>query len=157
MLFRCKQTLHPLFFKPISGCLDSVRWGISISLARSPAVSWKRTRGRICSYSSCGIATTPTAESVPIRRCARGDGVLVKASPFAFPQQRCFFQAYLSYFALQGFGRFLARLDAQCLPACSPQLHAVIYEEVSSKNASHVRFFMKSGCLCLISSSLISP
>jgi hypothetical protein len=22
-------------------------------------------------------------------------------------------------------------LDAQCLPTCSPQLHAVIYEEVS--------------------------
>ena len=81
------------YFSNASALRDRVRWGTSISLARSPAVWWNRTRGLICSYSSCSGHSVHCLmlahSSVRARRSLFG-----RASPLAFPRQRCVFQAY---------------------------------------------------------------
>src|SRR6266567_4503953 len=80
-------------FSNSSALRDSVRWGISISLARSPAVSWNRTSGRIASYNSCSGQSVHCLilahSSVRSRRDRFGPGI----SP-SLPIQRCSLQAY---------------------------------------------------------------
>jgi hypothetical protein len=85
-----------------------VRRGTSISLACSPAVSWNKTRGLICSYNTCSGHSVHCCicahSSVRSRRLRFGPGI-----PLAFPRQRCFFQAYLMFQAL-------ARISRQVSP-----------------------------------------
>src|SRR5260221_14684456 len=98
-----------------SALRDNVRWGTSISFARSPAVSWYRTRGRIASYSSCSGHNVHCLilahSSVRSRRLRFGPGI----SP-AFRLNDDHFKRTRPSQRLQEVEGIVARLDAPPLP-----------------------------------------
>ncbi len=91
------------YFSNSSALRDSVRLGTSISFARSPAVSWKRTSGRICSYNSCSGQIVHCLilahSSVRSLRWRFGSGISPCLPIERWLLQKWMVQAYLTLFA----------------------------------------------------------
>jgi hypothetical protein len=109
-----------------------VRWGTSISLARSPAVSWNRTRGLICSYSSCSGHSVHCLMLVHSSVRARRSLARSRHLPLPFRDNDACFKRTESFIGLQGFRAFLASLGTRRLPVWSSHLRILCYETVSN-------------------------
>src|SRR5260370_40150381 len=92
------------YFSNASALRDRVRWGTSISLARSPAVWWKRTRGRICSYSSCSGPQRPLLDTCPPIAAHSALSLRSRHLPLPFPDNDACFKRPESLPGLQEFG-----------------------------------------------------